>query len=185
MLLKSEELGRAARAARRLCVVCGEGGAQCGEAQVDPRHRQIAPDEGVARPKREEPAGGSGSARCDTRLQALDDPQSHATEPTRMRCVRHDTARPRDNWPVSPPCVSVACGCVSAALLTFLQPRMRNHTYAQTAGASSRRATRRRCHTSHRRRRLSRECARPGARRPTPRCAPRGPSHAVRLCSTR
>ena len=47
-----------------------------------------------------------------------------------MRCVRHDTARPRDNWPVSPPCVSVACGCVSVALLTFLQPRMRNHTCA-------------------------------------------------------
>jgi hypothetical protein len=29
------------------------------------------------------PAGGSESARCDTRLQALDGPQSHATEPTR------------------------------------------------------------------------------------------------------
>ena len=69
------------------------------------------------------------SARCDTRLQALDGP-SHATEPTRVRCVRHDTARPRDSWPVSPLCVSVACGCVSLALLTFLQPRMRNHTCA-------------------------------------------------------
>ena len=61
---------------------CGEGGAQCGEAQVDPRHRQIAPDEGAARPKREEPAGSSGSSRCDTRLQALDGPQAHATANT-------------------------------------------------------------------------------------------------------
>ena len=34
------------------------------------------------------------------------------------------------NWPVSPSCVSVACGCVSAALLTFPQPRMRNHKCA-------------------------------------------------------
>ena len=66
-------------------------------------------------------------------------------QPTRMRCVRHDTARPRDsNWPVSPPCVSEACGCVSLALLTFLQPRMRNHTCAKTAGASSRRPGERR-----------------------------------------
>ena len=41
LLLKSEELGRAASSTQ---AVCGEGGAQCGEAQVDPRHRQIAPD---------------------------------------------------------------------------------------------------------------------------------------------
>jgi hypothetical protein len=123
------------------------------------------------------------SARCDTRLQALDGP-SHATEPTRVRCVRHDTARPRDSWPVSPLCVSVACGCVSLALLTFLQPRMRNHTCANRRSVVAARNETPVCHTSHRRR-LSRECARPGARRPTPRCAPRGPSPAVRLCSTR
>ena len=60
LLLKSSAELRAAAG-------CGEGGAQCGEAQVDPRHRQIAPDEGAARPKREEPAGSSGSSRCDTR----------------------------------------------------------------------------------------------------------------------
>ena len=53
---------------------------------------------------------------------------------------------------------------------THAQPHMR--TPAQTAGASSRRATRRRCHTSHRRR-LSRECARRAARGAPRPAAPR------------
>jgi len=62
--------------------------------------------------------------------------RSRTRQPTRMRCVCAMTQRAparlgRDsNWPVSPTCVSVACGCVSVALLTFLQPRMRNRTCA-------------------------------------------------------
>ena len=70
------------------------GGAQCGEAQVDPRHRQIAPDEGAARPKREEPAGGSGSARCDTRLQALSNPGPRWPAVARDRANTHALCAP-------------------------------------------------------------------------------------------
>jgi hypothetical protein len=98
--------------------------------KVDPRaaSSRIAPDEGAARPKREEPAGGSESARCDTRLQALDGPQSHATEPTRMCAVCAMTQRD-SNWPVTAVCL----GCMWLCLLsitylpaaTHAQPHMR------------------------------------------------------------
>lgn len=56
--------------------------------------------------------------------------RSRTRQPTRMRCVRHDTARPRDNWPVSPHvCLRSMWLCLlSIAYLpaaTHAQPHMR------------------------------------------------------------